>query len=130
VSRALTLLGLSAAAFAVPALAAKAELALLDALQRGQWEVRMRDQTARTERICLQDARRFIQLRHPGLTCQRVVVDDSATAVTVQYTCPGRGYGRTTIRSESPSLVQIDSQGIADGQPFAFAAEARRVGQC
>jgi hypothetical protein len=48
----------------------------------------------------------------------------------VQYTCRGRGYGRTHIRRETSRLVQIDTQGIADGRPFAFAAEARRVGDC
>ena len=48
----------------------------------------------------------------------------------VQYTCRGKGYGRTQIRRESNRLVQIDSQGIADGLPFSFSAEARRVGDC
>ena len=30
-----------------------------------------------------------------------------ATEVTVQYTCRGRGYGRTHIRRETNRLVQI-----------------------
>jgi len=50
--------------------------------------------------------------------------------VVVQYTCKGRGYGRTQIRKESGQLAQIDSRGIANGLPFEFTAEARRVGDC
>ena len=58
------------------------------------------------------------------------MVEDAAGEVTVQYSCPGDGYGRTNIRRESGSLVQIESQGIADGRPFQFTAEARRTGAC
>ena len=74
--------------------------------------------------------RRLIQLRHPDASCDKVVVQDSPSEVTVQYTCRGRGYGRTHIRKETNRLVQIDSQGIANGLPFEFNAEARRVGDC
>ena len=40
------------------------------------------------------------------------------------------GYGLTRIRYETPRLIQLDSQGVANGLPFAFAAEGRRVGNC
>ena len=50
--------------------------------------------------------------------------------MTVNYTCPGIGRGRTTIRVETPRLVQIDSQGLDRGAPFALRAEARRIGPC
>lgn len=115
---------------AVPALAQKPALAMLDQLMTGRWELRVRDEAGRSEQFCLQDARRFIQLRHPGRTCEQLVVADDPDEVTVQYTCKGQGYGRTSIRRESASLIQIDSQGISGGLPFAFSAEARRVGQC
>ncbi len=116
--------------FAVPALAQKPALAMLNQLMTGRWELRVRDESGRSEQFCLQDARRFIQLRHPGRACEQLVVADEPNEVTVQYTCKGQGYGRTNIRRESASLIQIDSQGISGGLPFAFSAEARRVGQC
>jgi hypothetical protein len=72
----------------------------------------------------------FIQLKHKQTDCNRFVVEDSAARVTVQYTCPGNGYGRTSIRRETPSLIQLESQGIVDGMPFQMAAEARRTGTC
>jgi hypothetical protein len=115
--------------FAAPAIGQKPSLAMLDQLDKGSWELRFRDD-GNLQRLCLTDWRRLIQLRHPTATCERVIVDDQASQVTVQYTCRGHGYGRTHIRRETSRLVQIDGQGIADGLPFAFAAEARRVGDC
>ena len=121
-------LGASLAVVAAPALA-QASLAMLDSLDKGGWELRYRDgSTAR--KVCLRSGREFIQLRHRGAGCNRFVVEDGAREVTIQYTCRGNGYGRTSIRKETGSLVQIDSQGIADGKPFEFSAEARRTGSC
>jgi hypothetical protein len=117
------------AAFSVPAIGQGPALAMLNGLEAGRWELRMRDDGS-VQRICLPDARGLIQLRHPADACERLVVTDAASEVTVQYTCRGRGYGRTHIRRETNRLVQIDTQGIADGLPFAFSAEARRVGEC
>jgi len=119
-----------AAAIAGPAQGQRPALAMLDALEHGRWELRLRGDSTGVEQICLGDARRLIQLRHPALACEQLVVEDTPGAVTVQYTCRGRGYGRTHIRRESSRLVQIDSQGIANGLPFSFAAEGRRVGDC
>jgi hypothetical protein len=31
---------------------------------------------------------------------------------------------------ETPRLVQIQSQGVADSAPFSFTIEARRTGDC
>lgn len=120
----------AAAGFAVPALGQRQPLAMLDRIEGGRWELRTRDMRAAAESICLQDGRRLIQLRHPSSTCQRLIVSDHPGEVVVQYTCRGRGYGRTHIRLETGRLVQIESQGIADGLPFDFVAEARRVGDC
>jgi len=116
------------AALAAPAIA-QASLAMLDTLDRGGWEVRFRDGSS-VRKVCVRTGREFIQLRHTEGGCNRFVVEDEATNVTVQYTCRGNGYGRTHIRKESGGLVQIDSQGIAGGQPFQFTAEARQTGSC
>jgi hypothetical protein len=105
-------------------------VAMLDQLEDGEWELRLRDEPGAPRHICLGDARKLIQLRHPGQNCTSVVVEDTPEAVTVQYTCRGRGYGRTHVRREADNLVQIESQGIAHGLPFSFAAEARRVSGC
>ena len=93
--------------FAVPASGAHPGLAMLDRLEPGRWELRPRGSRGPAEQICLRDGRRLIQLRHPGSTCNRLIVGDSSAEVTVQYTCPGRGYGRTHIRYETGRLAQV-----------------------
>lgn len=113
----------------MPASAQAPTLAMLDRLDRGEWVVRFRG-TGEQKRVCLRNGRELIQLRHSGPACSRYVVEDGAGQVTVQYSCPGNGYGRTSVRRESGVLAQIESQGIADGKPFEFTAEARRVGVC
>lgn len=109
--------------------ASRGSLGMLDRLEGGRWELRTRD-TPTVERVCLRDGRRLIQLRHPQQQCERVVVADEPNDVTVQYTCRGRGYGRTHIRRESEGSVRIEAQGIAEGLPFNFVAEGKRVGDC
>ena len=105
------------------------QLAMLDRLTPGMWEIRMRD-SRQTERVCLDDGRRLIQLRHPNLACRQFVVEDEPGTVTVHYTCQGQGSGRTHLRFETPRLVQIESAGVASRLPFDFVAEARRTGDC
>lgn len=117
-----------AGASAVPAQAPS--LAMLDRLEKGSWQLRERGSNAVVQTMCLGDARRMIQLYHPRGSCSRYVIEDRPDAVTVHYTCPGAGHGRTTIRSETNRLVQIDTQGIAEGRPFSQAIEARRTGAC
>lgn len=121
--------GFYAAGLLGPAAAQGPSLAMLTGLTDGQWEIRFRD-GREPRRVCVQSGLELIQLQHGGAACSRFVVEDGANAVTVQYTCRGNGYGRTSIRRESAGLVQIDSQGIAAGTPFEFSAEARRVGAC
>ncbi len=123
----LAALGL-AAATAVPAQAPS--LAMLDRLEKGSWQLRERGKDSVLQTMCLGDARRMIQIEHPRANCSRYIIEDTPNSVTVHYTCPGAGHGRTTIRSETNRLVQIDTQGIAQGRPFSQAIEARRTGGC
>ena len=118
-----------AAPVAAPLFAQSNGIAILDQLAKGEWTVRYRDGSP-TRKICLRSGEQLIKLRHRGSGCSRFVIEESANRVTVQYTCPGNGYGRTNIRRESSTLVQIESQGIASKQPFQFGAEARRTGSC
>ena len=105
-------------------------LPMLDQLEPGLWELRLRGPEGGEQRLCLASGRDLIRLRHPGQACTQVVVEDRPGEVTVQYTCPGRGFGRTHIRRETNSLVQIDTQGVAEGLPFQSSIEGRRVGTC
>ncbi|QFT76154.1 hypothetical protein [Erythrobacter sp. THAF29] len=115
--------------FSIPAFGQADGLAMLAGLTKGEWTIKFRDGSP-DRKICVRTGRELIQLRHRETGCSRFVVEDGAARVTVQYTCPGNGYGRTFIRRETGALVQIESQGIADGLPFQFAGEARRTGTC
>lgn len=113
----------------IPATAQGPELAMLDTLDPGSWTLRLRSDGS-TQRICVRTGRELIQIRHRQPSCDRFVVQDDPGEVTVQYTCRGNGYGRTTIRREGSGLVQIRSQGIQAGSPFSLEGEARRTGGC
>jgi hypothetical protein len=102
----------------------------LTSLQLGQWEIRSRADPSVNRTVCLGDPRSLIQLRHTGAMCKRYVISDDPRATTVHYSCPAGGHGQTTIRVETPRLIQLESQGIANRAPFAFTAEGRRVGNC
>lgn len=120
---------LAAALMAAPIAAQVAELGMLDTLQPGTWELRLRSDGSRRS-LCVRNGRDLIQLQHRQAGCTRFVVQDEAEEVTVQYTCRGDGYGRTTIRREGSALVQLQSQGSQGGSPFALVGEARRTGPC
>jgi hypothetical protein len=122
---ALGLAGLLAApvfAFALP------DLEPLSQLERGRWQ--LRDSAGQPRSICLGDPTALIQLEHPGVSCEREVLSSEKGGATVQYSCSGRGYGHTSIRIETPRLARIDTQGLVDGRPFSYRAEARKVGGC
>lgn len=102
---------------------------VFDSLQKGEWTVRFRDGSP-ARKICLRSGEELIQLQHQERNCSRFVVDDAPGLTTVQYTCRGNGYGRTSVRRETATLAQIESQGIAGGLPFHLVAEARRTGSC
>jgi len=99
-------------------------------VQPGLWDIRSRDNPEASRTLCMSDPKVLLQLRHPNNVCSRFVIADDGHEATVQYSCPSGGSGRTTIRVETPRLVQIETQGIADQSPFAFSAEARRMGTC
>lgn len=113
----------------IPIAAHSAELAMLASLNKGGWNLRVRDDGSQ-QRVCVRDGQEFIQIRHKQPGCSRFIVEDGPDEVVVQYSCRGNGYGRTSIRREGSGLVQIQSQGIYDGAPFLINAEARHSGAC
>lgn len=114
---------------AVPGHAEESGLAMLGRLTKGEWTIKQRGSSP-DRKICVKSGAEFVQLMHRESGCNQFVVEDGAARVTVQYTCPGNGYGRTSIRRETAVLVQLESQGIHDGMPFQLIAEARRTGSC
>ena len=105
-------------------------MAGLNKLETGEWELRERGDSREPRRMCVSDPRQLLQVRHARHSCRDFLVTDEPNMVVVTYDCAGAGGGRTDLRIETSRLVQIQSQGIADGAPFAFAMEGRRTGIC
>jgi hypothetical protein len=124
---ALALAGACAAAAPLYAFAAP-KLEALARLEPGRWQLSDVDGAGRS--ICVADPAALVQLEHEGVSCGQEVLASEAAAATIEYSCPGRGFGRTNIRVETPRLARIDTQGLADGRPFAYRVEARKVGGC
>ena len=103
-------------------------LARLDRVEHGQWLLRETDGGVR--RICITNPAMLLQIEHGRTQCEHFVMENAAHSATIRYTCPGHGHGRTTITVETPRVVQIDTQGVANGAPFSVAFEARRTGGC
>lgn len=99
-----------------------------DAIAPGSWNVSFDDGTSR--RMCIEDLKPLLQLAHAGPACPKLVIEHKPDRATAHYTCSGSGWGRTSLLVETPRLVRISSQGIAGRAPFAFEAEARRLGAC
>jgi len=107
------------------------KLSALARLEPGLWQLRnLEDESARPQSICVADPSVLMQVQHRNSPCSRLVIDNGANTATVHYTCPAGGFGRTTLRAETSRLAKIDTQGISGNAPFAYRAEARRVGAC
>lgn len=103
---------------------------VLAPLEPGLWELKHVGASAPPARLCLTDLRQLFQPLHPAPLCRQFISENASDHAAVAYDCASRGQGRTTLRAETPRLVQIDSQGIAGGTPFSVRMEARRVGAC
>src|SRR3546814_10530582 len=69
------------AAVAAPAQAPS--LAMLDRLEKGRWQLTERGTQNALHSLCLGDAQRMIQIRHPRSGCSRFVIEDKPNSVTV-----------------------------------------------
>ncbi len=104
---------------------------ILSSLKSGLWQFR---EKARgndiVDAICVGDVNKMIKIKNKDDSCTFKMLSQSGNSVTYDYSCAGKGKGRTTIRKETNGLVQIASQGITDGQLFDFKLEARHAGSC
>lgn len=118
------------AAVAMPVIAQSPAPQMLTELERGRWQLTERGAESPPRAVCLGNTQELIQIRHPGARCRSFIVNDTAETVTVGYDCQAGGNGNTVIRRETNRLVQIETQGVANGAPFAQTFEARRIGAC
>lgn len=130
-------LGLGTALAAMPLVAASGRLAAsaplpraVSTLELGLWELRSSQPGSPPTKLCVRDVRQLFQPHHPAQQCHQFVSQDAADHVAVSYDCGQHGQGRTDLRVETSRLIQIDTQGVADGRPFEQRLEGRRIGTC
>ncbi|XUU61646.1 hypothetical protein ACRAQ6_05075 [Erythrobacter sp. HA6-11] len=129
ISGSLVVAGVIALVFAPVGNAQDTRLAVFDGIDKGQWNIRFRDGSP-PRSVCVRSGRELLKLKHRNTGCSNVIVANEPDMATVQYSCSGDGYGRTTIRRETRTLLQLSSQGIANERPFQVFAEARYQGDC
>jgi hypothetical protein len=123
-------LGLAVAAGPALALAGGGVADALAKLEHGRWQVRSASQAAVQHSLCLGDPTLLFQLEHGLRGCSQQIVGADERRATVEYVCPGRGFGHTTVRVETSTTATIDTQGFVDGHPFSYRATARKLSDC
>ena len=122
---------LAAALCAAPAYAfVSMHVNALSKIERGRWHVRELGSAVAPATLCLGDPAQILRFAHRNASCTADVFDDGPGGATIQYSCPGRGFGHTHVRVETSRAMLIDTQGLSNGRPFSYRLEARRVGAC
>jgi hypothetical protein len=114
----------AAAAIAAPRPAALAQAA------PGLWEVYRLPGAREVTHECVGDVTVLAQYEHRHQRCTSSIVSDGPIATVIQYSCPGGGFGRSTLTMITPRSLRIETQGISDNLPFNYQLQARRVGDC
>lgn len=98
-------------------------------IERGQWL--LKEKLGGERKLCLgANSAPLVQLGHGAVACEQFVVTQDSRSATLRYTCVGHGQGRTVVTVETPRLIRIETQGVADGSPFDLEFEARKLGPC
>ena len=100
----------------------------LGGLERGQWQ--LRDGEGQVRQLCLGNPSTLIQIMHGNTQCEHFVMENTQRSATIRYTCPSHGHGRTTISVDTPRVINLETQGVANGAPFSEQFEGRRIGAC
>ena len=116
-----------AAAALLPLLAAADRPEMLRRTSGGLWEI---SGNGGDRRLCVANPVVLAQYEHRGKPCTRVVIRDTDALTEIHYTCPGGGFGRSTMTLVTPRSLRIETQGISNQAPFHYVLQARRVGDC
>jgi hypothetical protein len=96
----------------------------------GMWEISGYPGSKRPAHECIGNLEQLAQYEHRRQNCSSSVVSDHAPSSVIQYSCPGGGFGRTTVTMITPRSLRIETQGISNNLPFSYVLQARRVGDC
>jgi len=103
---------------------------MLAQAQPGLWEISGMPGAKVPARQCLADVASLARFEHRSKACTAKVLKDSGSNSAVEYSCGRAGFGHSEIQIITPRSLRISTQGIADGLPFNYVLQARRVGDC
>jgi len=81
-------------------------------------------------RQCITELSALSQFEHRGRTCGQHILRDGKTSVSIEYSCGPADFGRSDVDVLTPRSLRIQTQGIAQGMPFNYLLQARRIGDC
>jgi hypothetical protein len=126
-----TTLLLPAGAIGAAVLLAAAEApSVLTQAQPGVWEISGAPGLKTPVRQCIGDLAALARFEHRANNCAAKIVSQSATSVSVDYSCGGAGFGHSDVNELTPRSLRISTQGISGGLPFNYVLQARRVEDC
>ncbi len=94
------------------------------------WEISGSPGSLGPQLLCVADLGLLAQFEHRSASCTRVVIRDQSTSAEVHYTCPGGGFGQSSMTLLTPRSLRIHTQGISQEAPFNYVLQARRLGPC
>lgn len=118
------------AALLLLALGGAQQASVLSRTSPGLWEVSGVPGRERPARMCIADLERLTRFEHRAASCTITLLRDRMDEAEVQYSCSGRGFGRTTLKLLTPRSLRVETQGISGGAPFHYVLQARRIGAC
>jgi hypothetical protein len=117
-----------AAAWLAPAIAQQPNA--LAQTQPGLWEVSGIPGTKAPIRQCIANVALLARFEHRSNNCRAKVLKSDGTHESIEYSCPGAGFGHSDIDVLTPRSLRINTQGISYGLPFGYVLQARRVDDC
>jgi hypothetical protein len=120
----------AAALLALPAQTLGAGQIPFPRIESGLWQISEVRGALPPRSLCLSDPARLAQIEHGAARCRGMLVERNPRGGTIHYSCGAAGFGQTRLDVETPRHIKLDTQGMFRGRPFAYRAEARRVGRC
>lgn len=127
------ILGLTGAAAALIASGGAGALPAVKALAGiagGLWEVDGVPGHRAPIRTCVAEPLQLAYVEHGKAKCTPTILGDSPPNLRLSYQCTGGGFGQASVKAITPRSLRLDVQGIADGAPYNYVMQARRIGDC
>jgi hypothetical protein len=129
VRRASLILAAAGLAAAITPSAAEPPPALAQ-VQGGLWEISGAPGSAAPLRQCVAEIAALARFEHRAKSCSATVLKSAGSMTSIEYSCPGAGFGHSEIQVITPRSLRISTQGISDGLPFNYVLQAHRVEDC